>query len=664
MSKCRFCEGPVEINQRTGRAKLYCSKKCANKWHHKHGPKRYIKKNDDWGTRGQRDEFEKEQRALEREAKNAWIDENCISRAEAAAELGIHETTLWNRMKALGLKSHKKIIPGEKNHKSFTFIEKEHIEIIRNYKGKSYKAKAPLGFMSKADAAAYLGVTEVSIITKLRRIKDKTGKYPVRKEYSAEVVNGQPAMRCFYNIEDIKKVKQDDYPVTNTCKSCGITFESKSKRKYCKQGCAAEQKKLKREQKAKDLKLITFKEAMKKIGCSPNWQTLVKNTVKLDSHRYVKETKIQSLIWKYKEYTEKEAKEKFVRRNDNWQDWKVREEKLIKSFPGKLRHLEEKWGKDSKQVDKMLKAIDINYSYHGILETTGKTTMLTCKHCNKSQPFYEFHFNARGGSAARKTSHCRTCTAAINKSKHDSKAEKLKRKENYRSRIKISVACSIKRHIAKVTGVYCDLTTRKIWNTIKSTCGYDHNELVKHLEMQFTPNMTWYNQVTPKKPGEFGWHMDHIEPHSKFKYDSLQHPDFARCWALKNLRPLEAVMNIQKGNKKLYQIFQSSYRQGIKKAIKGEVYTRGVWKHLDYSNLEAKKILEKKFSVENGMSWDNWGEVWQLDHIEPVAKLAYTSPECKNFKKCWKLKNLQPLSAEINNSKSSRYKNKIWFHNY
>ena len=62
------------------------------------------------------------------------------------------------------------------------------------------------------------------------------------------------------------------------------------------------------------------------------------------------------------------------------------------------------------------------------------------------------------------------------------------------------------------------------------------------------------------------------------------------------------------------------------------------------------------------MTWDNWKIynkhtwidndpstwVWNLDHIIPQSDLPYTIMENENFKKCWDLSNLRPLSAKQN----------------
>jgi len=71
---------------------------------------------------------------------------------------------------------------------------------------------------------------------------------------------------------------------------------------------------------------------------------------------------------------------------------------------------------------------------------------------------------------------------------------------------------------------------------------YTQEQLKEHLENQFDSKMTWENYGTY-------WHIDHIYPQSLLPYDSLEHPNFQKCWALENLRPLEAKANIKKGNK-------------------------------------------------------------------------------------------------------------------
>jgi hypothetical protein len=85
-----------------------------------------------------------------------------------------------------------------------------------------------------------------------------------------------------------------------------------------------------------------------------------------------------------------------------------------------------------------------------------------------------------------------------------------------------------------------------------------------------------------------------------------------------------------------------------------------ILEYLPYSFEELKTHIESLF--EPWMTWENrgiyrsksWGDsdsttwVWQLDHIIPQSDLPYTSMTDENFKDCWALSNLRPLSAKQN----------------
>lgn len=83
-------------------------------------------------------------------------------------------------------------------------------------------------------------------------------------------------------------------------------------------------------------------------------------------------------------------------------------------------------------------------------------------------------------------------------------------------------------------------------------------------------------------------------------------------------------------------------------------------KYLPYTIEELKSHIEKQF--ESWMNWENQGKYivnewddnntktwkWQIDHIMPQSDLPYKSMEDENFKICWALSNLRPLSAKQN----------------
>jgi hypothetical protein len=61
--------------------------------------------------------------------------------------------------------------------------------------------------------------------------------------------------------------------------------------------------------------------------------------------------------------------------------------------------------------------------------------------------------------------------------------------------------------------------------------------------------------------------------------------------------------------------------------------------------------LEKQFLP--GMSWENMGE-WHIDHKIPIAAFNFEKPEDIDFKRCWALKNLQPLWKSENCIKGAK----------
>lgn len=65
---------------------------------------------------------------------------------------------------------------------------------------------------------------------------------------------------------------------------------------------------------------------------------------------------------------------------------------------------------------------------------------------------------------------------------------------------------------------------------------YTSQQLIEHIEKQFTPKMSWNNY------GIY-WELDHIIPQNTFNITSVDCIDFKICWSLANLRPLEKIAN-------------------------------------------------------------------------------------------------------------------------
>ena len=113
-----------------------------------------------------------------------------------------------------------------------------------------------------------------------------------------------------------------------------------------------------------------------------------------------------------------------------------------------------------------------------------------------------------------------------------------RRKSDPSIRLRDAVACAVRDCIRANNG------SKKGGRTF-DYLPYTSQELKAHLESLWESWMSWENYGN--RPGE--WTIDHIRPQSVFHYTSLDDPEFQECWALSNLRPLEFIANIKKGNR-------------------------------------------------------------------------------------------------------------------
>lgn len=96
------------------------------------------------------------------------------------------------------------------------------------------------------------------------------------------------------------------------------------------------------------------------------------------------------------------------------------------------------------------------------------------------------------------------------------------------------------------------------------------------------------------------------------------------------------------------------------KVNNGSKNNKSINYYLPYSIDQLKLHIEALF--EPWMNWENHGAynvntwddndpatwTWNIDHIIPQSHLPYSSMEDENFRKCWALDNLRPLSAKQN----------------
>lgn len=71
--------------------------------------------------------------------------------------------------------------------------------------------------------------------------------------------------------------------------------------------------------------------------------------------------------------------------------------------------------------------------------------------------------------------------------------------------------------------------------------------------------------------------------------------------------------------------------------------------YLGYNEEQLKKHFELLFTPE--MNWDNYGSVWEIDHIIPKNCFSFESYDDEQFKQCWSLSNIRPILKSDNRSR-------------
>jgi hypothetical protein len=76
--------------------------------------------------------------------------------------------------------------------------------------------------------------------------------------------------------------------------------------------------------------------------------------------------------------------------------------------------------------------------------------------------------------------------------------------------------------------------------------------------------------------------------------------------------------------------------------------------YLDYTVEELKQHLARYFTTTNKFTWDNYGSVWHIEHVVPLAWFKIEKPRDAQFRLAWSLHNLRPGLKAFNHHKSNR----------
>jgi len=105
------------------------------------------------------------------------------------------------------------------------------------------------------------------------------------------------------------------------------------------------------------------------------------------------------------------------------------------------------------------------------------------------------------------------------------------------------------------------------------------------------------------------------------------------------------------------------HRTNLQYKLAKNLRTR-MWYAMQSQECSSKNVIERlgctlsefKMHIENqfkpGWTWDNWGTLWEIDHIKPCAKFDLENPE--QVKECFHFSNQRPLGKFENRSKGSK----------
>ena len=225
------------------------------------------------------------------------------------------------------------------------------------------------------------------------------------------------------------------------------------------------------------------------------------------------------------------------------------------------------------QVISVCKQLNI-YDSNRKLKILGKYLLnKVCILCNEHKYIMSFkRYQDKKTGLISYDSYCSSCTIAKRKQRYEANAE-INREyaRNYRESNKPVINKRARQQrkndsVATLRGAISGQIRRMLVDNASSKNGasclkylpYTIIELKAHLQSLFEPWMTWNNRG-PYKRAEWDdndsstwkWQLDHKIPQSDLPYDSMEHPNFQKCWALENLRPYSAKLNLVEGTRRI-----------------------------------------------------------------------------------------------------------------
>jgi len=186
-----------------------------------------------------------------------------------------------------------------------------------------------------------------------------------------------------------------------------------------------------------------------------------------------------------------------------------------------------------------------------------------------------------------------------------------------------------------------------------------------HVDKRYTNTGICYSCKKCQAIRDYSNHKDRV---CEVNYRSYEKNKEARLesskeWASKNRKKSNQIKKDWKvRNKEKYSEYCSEYNRNKREDPVWRLSkntSKAIWESLkslkggrhwemlvDYTIEELIQHLESQFVGD--MNWDNYGPLWEVDHVKPKSL-------CDSFEEMWKLSNLQPLLVAENRSKCNRF---------
>lgn len=127
-----------------------------------------------------------------------------------------------------------------------------------------------------------------------------------------------------------------------------------------------------------------------------------------------------------------------------------------------------------------------------------------------------------------------------------------------------------------------------------------------------------------------------------------------KSWAQANPEKMSAYFRRSKAKRRenpSHRLYSSISAQ-LRAALNGRKGRRKWESLVGYYREDLIDHLERQFV--RGMSWDNYGVAWHVDHITPQVLFELDAVDLATVRACWALGNLRPLWSGDNISKGAR----------